>query len=714
MYILKQMSHHMLGAKWKYYHKIKSGGEGLSIFKEKTLMEQMKATQSALRFTSKSAKKSYRTVYQSCINDIAVNTGIKKDNFPVLPEAENGKEPPSLTSQFDEVIISWTPLKFFLPAKQIRDKGKATQRHTEGLVAKLFFKVAAYYAIPDNWNKEKLSIYTRRIEEGASYQEIVSFMEPLKTDLNQFVEAYEPFLFGQATLTKGAEQEGDSFDDAMAVESFESQVRTLYWYNVIYLGVELFLFRYFLTLITSCRNTQAIRYLSIIFESAFEKVIDSRSIFLGSFETDRSKKKFREPFEEYKIKRLDDPRSTKLKTRNGVYETYVYNLKLLEELAVSFEINSPPDDKSQWADFIRYNFLNLTPPLTDSVRTDIDEILDENPLPAIPLNAREYAFMQLLATTVKCTRLRRKARHKILERFKKRVLTNKEFAEKQIAEIKKRGEKTLRNLQSKAAKIKRLKQTEASEAFDNDVESFKKKLDERCLAIQQDANRELIAQKERLQAVFREISEEDSISAGTSGNYIYQSFEQIDVKGDFTSEFLKYTIENVQNDYSKELEPFYENIFEILNPSIQEKIVIIQALKKSGGEKSFNLTLAPEEELEFENMISNMKLQIEKSMPDVLKSKLIFLSLAFPVEDVFRISINNQSLKRLLRLKVALPKSGKQTHLPSETAKAILVLNMVINPVPANNLIMAGKENEQDPQKAINSALLNKLLGDLS
>ena len=106
MYVLKQMTYHMLGAKWKYYHKIKRGGEGLSLLREKSLMEQMKATQSALKFTSKSAKSSYRIVYQACLNDITVNTGLKKELFPVLPDTEDGKEPSSLTSQFDEVIIS--------------------------------------------------------------------------------------------------------------------------------------------------------------------------------------------------------------------------------------------------------------------------------------------------------------------------------------------------------------------------------------------------------------------------------------------------------------------------------------------------------------------------------------------------------------------------------------------------------------------------------
>jgi hypothetical protein len=162
------------------------------------------------------------------------------------------------------------------------------------------------------------------------------------------------------------------------------------------------------------------------------------------------------------------------------------------------------------------------------------------------------------------------------------------------------------------------------------------------------------------------------------------------------------------------MEPFYENLFEILAPSTQEKIVIIQALKKSGGEKSINLTLTQEEEAEFENMVATMKGKIEQTMPGIFRSKMIFLSLAIPVEDLFRISINNQSMKRLLRLKLAQPNTGKQVHVSQETAKAMLVLNMVINPVPKNNLILEGKENEQDPQKSINSALLNKIVSEVS
>lgn len=714
MYVLKQMSHHMLGAKWKYYHKIKTGKEGLSLLKEKSLMEQMKATQSALRFTSKSAKKSYRTVYQSCIKDITSNTGMKKENFPILPEVDAGKEPPSLTSGFDAVIISWTPIKFFLPAKNIREKGKATQRHTEGLVAKLFFKVAGYYAIPENWDNHKLTHYLRQIKEDASYQDVLTVLEPLKNDLNQFIETYEPFKFGQAALSKNAEQDTETFDDAMAVESFESQVKSLYWYAFIYHAVELFIFRYYLTLITATNSNQAVRYLAAMFEPVFEKVIENRILFAGSLETDRSKKAYRLPFKEYEEKRESDPRTSNLKTGKGVFESYVYNLNLLRENTISFEMESVPEKDSAWADFLRTHILARIPKDDHIERSEEEADELDDPMPDVTLENRQYIFMQLMATIVDCTLLTRSARHKILERFKKRVITDKGLAEKQIEELNKKGEKKIIQLQRKADKIKRLKQVEAAESFAKDVEIFKQKLDDRCAFIRQKAARELNAQKERLQKLFKEISKEDSLKVGTTANKLFELLQSLDKEGEFTASFLQYVIDNIQHHYSRELEPFYENIFDILQPSTQEKIVIIQALKKSGGEKVINLSLSEQEEAEFEEMVSNMKSKIEGGMPGIFKSKIILQAIPIPVDDLFKISIDNNSMRPILRSKVSQPNTGKQVPIPGELAKAMMVLNMVINPVPRNSIILSGKENEKDPAKAINTTLLKKLLADHS
>ncbi len=713
MYLLKQLAYHMLGPKWKYYRKIKKGNEGLQLLKEKSLMEQMKATQAALRFTSKSAKKNYRNVFQACIKDIRLYTDIPKEELPQLPEAEGGGDPPSLTSRHDEIIISWTPIKFFLPAKQIREKGAATQRHTEGLIAKLFFKVVAFYADSENWDFDKLSFYLLKLNKHSTYQEVSSVLETLKTDLTMFTEAFEPFKFGKASLSKDSSQEDDTFDDAMAVESFDSQVRTLYWYGFIYWATELFLFRYFLTLITSTDCIQAIRYLANIFETAIEKVIENRIMFIGSFEIDRSKKEYRDAYEKYTIERINDPNTTRIKTQKGIFETYLYNFKMLENSTINFELQNLPGKNSEWGKFIKYHILNVERPVVERKEGEFPDFRRDTDF-TISLEAREYALMQIMAMMVKCIRFKRQARHKILERFKKRVVADKELAEKRIEELKKQGEKKLQSMERKVSKLKRLKQTEAVGVFEKDIQQFKVNLNNRCKGIQQGALKELHAQKQRLQVLFKAISKENSINAGETANIVLRQIEEIDEEGQFVEVFIKYVTNDIQDKCNKELEPFYENIFNIIKPSIQEKILIIQSIKKSDFGASLNLSLTDEEEEEFETMIRSMKENIDQISPDILKSKLVFLSLVFPLEHVFRFSIDNRSLKALMRLKVMMPKGGKPTNIPAEAVKNVLVLNMMMNPVPLNNLIIDGKENEKDPQKIINNSLLNKLVSEIT
>lgn len=350
MYLLKLIAHQMLGAKWMYYRKIKQGDKGIKLFRETSLMEQMKATRSALRFTTKNTKKVYRFAYQECLKEIKKFAGIK-EGFPELPETEEGEEIPSLTSEFDAVIISWTPLKFLNPAQKIRDKGAATQRHTEGLIAKLYFKVAAYYAAPENWDTRKLTLYLRNINQNSTHQDIVAAFESLKSDLQILSEVYEPFKFGKASLSKDIASDADSFDDAMSVESFESQIQTLYWHDYIYQAIELFLNRYYLTLITSTASLGAIQYITNIFKPALSKAAENRVLYAGSFETDQSKRTFRVPYQEYVQKKQAEPLKKKLKTKEGIYESYSYTLRMLDQFKIEFDLESPPDSDSQWGFF---------------------------------------------------------------------------------------------------------------------------------------------------------------------------------------------------------------------------------------------------------------------------------------------------------------------------------------------------------------------------
>ena len=69
------------------------------------------------------------------------------------------------------------------------------------------------------------------------------------------------------------------------------------------------------------------------------------------------------------------------------------------------------------------------------------------------------------------------------------------------------------------------------------------------------------------------------INAGIAANIIYRLTLEIDKEGVFCRDFIKFVIKSIQNDYSSSLAPFYENAFDILEPSPFEKTAIIQSFK---------------------------------------------------------------------------------------------------------------------------------------
>lgn len=704
VYILKMIAHQMLGPKWVYFRKIKHAGEGFKLFREKSLMEQMKATQAALRFTSKHARKKYRTIYKETIKEIKVNTGMRSEDFPESPEYDDNNQLPSLTSGHDEVLISWTPLKFFQAVKTIREKGVATQRHSEGLAAKLIFKVVGYYAAPENWDEEKLTFYLRKLDQDSSYQDIASALSPLKEDIQKFVELYELFRFGKATLSKDKSTDEGVFDDTFGVESFEDELRTLYWYHFIYWATELFLFRYFITLVTATDSKIAIKYITQIFEPALIRAIETYSVFLGSFETDRSKKKYRTPYRKLQQDKRSEPLTKKIKTQNGIFETYTYNLTMLEVDTINFRVENKPEVDSEWGRFLRFNVLKAS--AYKKIKGEVKPV-------AIPLEITEYALVHILKCMVNCTGFERSSRHKILERFKKRLITDKELVAKRVREVKQRGEKQISVMERKVAKLRRMKQSDAAEVYLQDIDKQKKKIEEKCDEILESAQLEMALQKRRLQSLFDEFTQNQDVDETRSASNILMLLRDMVTEGDFMRDFIKHISGFIQKDYDKDLVPFYKNMFGILNPSTQEKVILIQSLQKSGGEEAVKLELTDDEREKTQNMINLLKTKIKSGKPDIFSSKIIFLTHVIPIDRLFKLGIDNKSLKLLLSLKVTSPQNAKPTHLQDVIVKALMVLNLVTNPVPKHNLIQPGRETMKDPQQAINGAMLLQLLEDI-
>jgi hypothetical protein len=700
IHLLKTIAHQMLGAKWIYYRKIKNAGEGFKLFREKSLMELMKATQAALRFTSRHASKAYRTAYKTCLNEIRKNTIFKPQDFPTLDEGEDRREAPSLGPEHDEVIISWTPLKFLLPARTIREKGVATEPHSEGLVAKLFFKVVGYYAIPENWDREKLTFYLRRIDQNASFQDVSAALAPLKEDLLKFTEAFVPFKFGKAAAARGKTSDDNVFEDDLG-ESFEDQLRTLYWYHFIYWAMKLFLLRYYLIMISSTSSVIAIRMLSRMFKPAILKVIENLIIFEGSLETDQAKKKFRRPYQEYMQKKQLEQEKKKIKTKNGIFETYNYTLNLLEKQEFDLDIDQKPAEDSQWREIIKNELLNAR-----ELRLEQGTQKSE----PVPQHVIDYAILQVLNLLINATQYKRKAHHKILVLFKKRVAAEREQADRRVEELRREGDKYILSLERKISKLQRMQQKESAEVFRKDIELFRKRLDEKCASIIEMTQQQVRIQKRRFQTMLQKMMSDQDISEGVSAKYLLNLIAEISPQNNFMREFIKHIAEHIQNDYDKDLEPFYHNMFDILTPSVQEKVVLIQSLEKAGVPNGVKLSLTEEEKEENRKIIELLKQKIKKTMPDIFDCKVVFQTTLISIEDLYAISLNNESLKALFSLKVMSKRQSKPVYLNEKVVKILLLLNLVKNPVPKHNVLQPEWETMKDPVQMINGTLLTQLV----
>ena len=703
LHILKMLAQQILGAKWVYYRKIKHAGEGFKLFREKSLMEQMKATQAALKFTSKHAKKTYRNTYKNTLNDIKKFTVFKTQDFPELPEVPMGEDPPALEAEHDEVILTWTPIKFLLPARTIREKGIATQPHSEGLVAKLFFKLVGFYASTENWDKEKLTIYLRKLDLNSSYSEVTTALAPLKDDLLKFSELYVPFKFGKASISKDKTSDANAFEDDLG-EGFEDQLRTLYWYHFIYWGMEIFLLRYYLLLVSSTSSKAAIRALSQIFKPAIFKAIENHIIFETSLETEASKKQFSRPYREYRRKRQNEPKKKKVKTKNGIFVTYPYNLTMLEEREFGTEINAKLEEDSEWGELVDFDLLDAQAYILEKGNLKTE---------SVPHDIIEYAIMHILNLLVSCTQYKRKARHKTLDLFKERVEADKDLTQKRIEEMRRQGDKYIRGLERKVTKLRRMKQKDSAEVYRKDIETYRKRLEDKCASIIEMAQQETRIQKRRIQTMFQEISQEKDISEGISAKYLLDLIVSVSPRREFLREFIKHTAENIQHEYEPDLEPFYQNMFYILEPSIQEKVILIQSLEKTGEDGAVKLSLTEEEKEENQKIISLLKLKIKKTMPDIFQCKVVFITTLIPIDDLFKLSVNNQSLQTLLKLKVTSTRSSKPIMLKENIIKVLMVLNLVSNPVPKNNIIQAEREHMKDPAQMINTQLLTQILGEI-
>jgi len=190
--------------------------------------------------------------------------------------------------------------------------------------------------------------------------------------------------------------------------------------------------------------------------------------------------------------------------------------------------------------------------------------------------------------------------------------------------------------------------------------------------------------------------------------------KKIEPEGTLLNGIPEFIAVDIQNRYLKELEPFYSNIFNILDLSITEKIFLIQSIENSSASDSVKLELDEDETKQFNKMVEEMREEIMIKTPDIFENKVIFTKYTVPVGNIFKLNIDHLSFQNLLSLKVTSPKSPQYHNLKPETIKALTALHKVMNPLPRNDIRQEKMENDKNVEKRINATLLGTLLEQLS
>ena len=206
-------------------------------------------------------------------------------------------------------------------------------------------------------------------------------------------------------------------------------------------------------------------------------------------------------------------------------------------------------------------------------------------------------------------------------------------------------------MKQKAAKARRQEQLDFAEALDLDVAQLIKKTEAKFENYGEAVVVEFARQRKRLQELFAKISDDKDFKESGSARFLLTLVDHLDIDGLFIRDFTKRVATIIENDYSEDMEPFYNNMFDILNPSVQEKVKLIQSLEKSGGAEGVKLSLSDEENAERDKMIAMLRQKIKNGMPKVFDSKLIYKTTLVPIEDIFKIAIDNESLQTMLKLR---------------------------------------------------------------
>jgi hypothetical protein len=673
-----------LGKRYEWYNKIRTAKKGgLKLFTDASLEEQMEATRSALNLVNKTLNGALGIAYNSAI-DAVHNSGEAPEGWPAKLEGDR-TDPPPLDDRQDAVILGWMPLKFLNLAKPIRDKGKGVDFYSDGLIKKLYFKVIGYYTDPHSWDPLRLGFFLQSLDAEADLQTVQGKLGALRSDAELLAGCLQLFKFGRVARRPDAGQK-NAFDELFQI-SDEELVNDLYFQSLIYSGLEHFIFRYYLTLMSATQNVRALRQLSQIFQPLLSKVVELHLRFQTSFATERDKIRLRKDFLEfYKTREALPPVEAAMEKGREVRHVN-YSHHLIEEHAFSRHHQFSHGQAQLWATYLAREVLGK-----------------------LETGRGQALLMELLTTLVADTLADMEGKVRAAKDLRDFADEQEKLGKLQLAKKKKAIDDEKRKKRMAMGKFKAMEQM-------NMVEKLQKELDElESRGQAETATMEQAIAKRREQQIVRVDQLELAAKAerqenlGKNAAAVYELVRRLDTERKLRNGLVAYLVHLTQEAQGEAMTLLFKNLFSVIaDLAPTEKMVVRSAVAQKVPLEANELAVSPEDLESYRQQIVSRKTELNVEAPGVLEQRLALGPVKAKVDDLLSMGITTPSLRLLFSLPFAAP-NRPATKLPVEVIKKLLMLNQLSHPLPEHDIILPNVEATAPVMKRVNFNRLQKLL----
>lgn len=682
---LNRESYEWLGSRYAWYNKIRNAKKGMALFREHGLEEQMEATRSALSLVGKTLNTGLALAYNSVVDSV-VNRGAAPEGWPEKIDAGDRSAPPALTEEQDALIIAWMPLKFLNLAKAVRDKGKGLDYYVDGLVKKLTFKVVGYYCEPSHWDSRRLAYFLQGLDEDTGLQEVQSRLSALKSEVDLFTGTYQLFRFGRARGANRDPQQKNTLEETFEITDQEL-LNDLYFQSFLVSGMEHFVFRYYLTLLSATRNPWALKQLSAIFEPLLGKTEEVHLRFTASFAMEKEKQRLRQDYSAFSKTMEARPPVETVEEKGRKTRRINYTHRLLEALAYARSGQFTERQAQTWRAYLE---------------REVIQHLD---------GPRGYLLLlEVLNTLVMDTQSSMDGKLKVAATMRQFADEQERLGRAQIAQKKRLMEEQRRKKMREVAKFRAQEQANMVEVVQQEVarmeEDAAAELErvEQAIVKRREAQ---IARVEQLESLARQDREKN---LGKNAANVWRLAQEADAERKLRTGIVPMLVHYIQEDKDTYHDLLYRHLFGVIDGLFPtEKMVLRSAVaqKLSLGEN--DLPISEEEMADYQQQLEARKAELNQEVPGVMEQKLIQGPVAVTVEQLLNMDLTAASLRLLFQLQFAGPnKPGAK--LPGAVVKRLLIINQLAHPLPQNDISLPNVEGTAPPLKQINFNRLQKLM----